>query len=290
MWVALAALDAQSPEGKLSFDVASVKPSTTFRIPNFPLNAGNAKPLGGRLSAVFPLSAYISFAYKLQQTQAKAAFAQAPKWVTTDGFEIEARAEGNPTKDQIRLMMQSLLAERFKLAVHLETREVPALALTLLKPGKTGPNLRPHSEGPACPEFAQPSSNPMNGDVFPRNCDTDQMRSSKGTRMIGYRNATTSLLATTIYFYGAMAGEVDRPVVDQTGLDGTFDFTIEYAPGEMDRFGRPSLPPNPDAAPPDPQGAAFLHAVHDQLGLKLVPSKAPIRMLVIDHVERPSEN
>jgi uncharacterized protein (TIGR03435 family) len=236
------------------------------------------------------LSAYISFAYKLQQTQAKAAFAQAPKWVTTDGFEIEARAEGDPTKDQMRLMMQSLLSERFHLAVHFDTREAPAFVLTLAKPGKTGPNLRPHSEGPPCPEFAQPVTTPVNGDVFPRNCDTDQMRTTNGLRTIGYRNATTSLLATTIYFYGAMAGEVDRPVVDQTGLDGNFDVTIKYVPGEMERLRRLGALPNPDASPADPQGAAFLHAVREQLGLKLTPSKAPIRELVIDHVERPSEN
>jgi bla regulator protein BlaR1 len=297
-WVALAALAAQSSEapdwqaaagGKLSFDVAAVKPSTTFRVPNFPLNAGNAKTPGGRLSAVFPLSIYISFAYKLQQTQAKDAFAQAPQWVTTDRYDIEARVEGNPTKDQMRLMMQSLLTERCKLAVHYETREVPVFALTLVKSGNTGPKLHPHSEGPPCPEFTQPAAGSISSDTFPPNCDTDVMRGSNGTRMIGYRNATTPLLATMIYFYGAMAGEVDRPVVDQTGLHGNFDFTIEYAPGEMDRFARPRTP-SPDARPPDPQGAAFLHAVREQLGLKLVPSKAPIRMLVIDHIERPSEN
>jgi bla regulator protein BlaR1 len=98
-----------------------------------------------------------------------------------------------------------------------------------------------------------------------------------------------ALLANAIYSYGGMAGEVDKPVVDKTGLSGTFDFTIEYAPGENDRFVRPG-PPNPDAPPPEPQGAAFLRAVRDQLGLKLVSSKGPIRTLVIDHVERPSEN
>jgi bla regulator protein BlaR1 len=110
----------------------------------------------------------------------------------------------------------------------------------------------------------------------------------KALRLIGYRNATMPLLAGAIYSYGTMAGEVDRPVVDQTGLNGRFDFTVEYAPGEYDRRRHPA--PNPDAPPFDSQGAAFLTAVREQLGLKLVPSKGPIRMLVIDHVQRPSEN
>ena len=107
--------------------------------------------------------------------------------------------------------------------------------------------------------------------------------------MIGTRNTTMASLADAISSYGAMAGEVDKPVVDKTGLDGRFDFTVEYAPGENDRFGRPG-PPSADAPPPNPQGAPFLSAVREQLGLKLVSSKGPIRTLIVDHVERPSEN
>src|ERR1022692_34137 len=76
--------------------------------------------------------------------------AHAPKWVSTDSFEIHALANGIPTKDQMRLMLQSLLADRFRLQVHIVTVQVPVLALVLEKPGKTGPKLRPHSEGPPC--------------------------------------------------------------------------------------------------------------------------------------------
>src|SRR5215469_14542298 len=97
-------------------------------------------------------------------------------------------------------------------------------------------------------------------------------------RLIGYRNATMPLLAGVIYTYGATAGEVDRRVVDQTGLSGKFDFTVEYAPGEGDRLGRPRppSPPNPDGQASEPQGASFLKAVREQLGLKLVATKGPI--------------
>jgi bla regulator protein blaR1 len=160
--VAIAIVAAQSPDtpgwqaaagGKTSFDVASVKPGSAPRIPDFPLDNGNAKTPGGRFSTSLPLLIYIAFAYKLppNEEQTRAMLAHLPKW-SGGLFEIEARAKGNPTKDQMRLMMQSLLADRFKLAVHFETREEPDHALTSIKPGKTGPKLRPHAEGPPCPD------------------------------------------------------------------------------------------------------------------------------------------
>jgi len=84
--------------GGQTFEVASVKPAKAFHVPNFPLNTGDAKPAGGRLSATFGLMAYIAFAYKLPPYLAVAMAAQLPKWATTDSFEIDARAAGNPTK------------------------------------------------------------------------------------------------------------------------------------------------------------------------------------------------
>ena len=122
-FLTIGALQAQSP-GKLTFDVASVKPAKPPRLPNFPLNNGDAKPPGGRFSASFSLPAYILFAYKLDAFQGKEMNAQLPKWASED-YAIDAEAEGNPTKDQMRLMMQSLLADRFKLKVHFETQGSP---------------------------------------------------------------------------------------------------------------------------------------------------------------------
>ena len=111
---------------------------------NFPLDSTDAfqdvqtgaRP-NGRFSAISELSIYIRFAYKLRLTnitQLEALKSHLPKWASTDVFEIEARAPANATKDQMRLMMQALLAERFQLAVHFETPEVPVLAMTLVKP------------------------------------------------------------------------------------------------------------------------------------------------------------
>jgi uncharacterized protein (TIGR03435 family) len=267
--------------GKMAFEVASVKPSDAPKIPNFPLDASNAKTSGGRFSAAFRLFAYIEFAYKLEPWQLSAALEHAPRWVTTDQYEIEARAEGNPTKDQMRVMMQSLLADRFKLAVHFETREVPVFALSLVKPGQFGPRLRPHAEGPPCPDsFTEPDRHALNAnDVFPPNCETAQMRGKpNGMSLVGSRNTTMALLAGAL----PSLGSLNRPVVDQTGLSGRFDFTIEWL--------FESAVVAPFRKEPDLPGPAFLDAVREQLGLKLESTRAPVQFIVIDSVEKPTEN
>jgi bla regulator protein blaR1 len=286
-WMAIAVFSQETPVaapwqiaagGKMAFEVASVKPSNPdkFTPPSFPLDAGDAfTPTGGRFSADFPLVVYISFAYKLQLTpgQMQAMTAHLPKWVASDRFSIQAKAEGNATKDQMRLMMQSLLAERFRLEVHFETQNIPLLAATLVKAGKTGPKLRPHGEGLACD--AAPSA-----DVFPNRCDVYAMMMLPGrANKLGSRNTTMEYLAGGL----SGAGRLTRPVVDQTGLSGRWDFTIEWTP-------EPTGPPPDGSAPPESQAPTFLEAVREQLGLKLESTNGPIHVLVVDRVERPSEN
>jgi len=158
---AIAALTAQSSNppdwqtaagGTATFEVASVKPMAyeLRHTPNFPLDNRNGFVPGGRFSAAFPLWAYITFAYKLPPAQQVPA--GLPGWVNNwDNalYGIEARTPSSSTKDQMRLMMQALLADRFKLAVHFETREVPVFALTLIKPGQTGPKAASAFCGPA---------------------------------------------------------------------------------------------------------------------------------------------
>ncbi len=146
-YAAIAVLAAQTPGdpdwqtaagGKLSFEAASVKSSKVFKPANLPMQYGNEKTPGGRFSASFPFVIYLEFAYKLWPFEiSQTSLAQVPKSVSEDFFEIEARGAGNPTKDQLRLMMQSLLADRFKLAVHFESREGPVLALDF---GQAGPD------------------------------------------------------------------------------------------------------------------------------------------------------
>src|SRR5580704_11837095 len=114
---------------KMEFDVASVKQNKSDgqSISNIPLGPGAVyTPTGGFFSATgFPLVTYIAFAYKLMGNDFQSLLAQLPGWATTDRYDIQARAQGDPTKDQMRLMMRSVLEDRFKLTMHTEPREVP---------------------------------------------------------------------------------------------------------------------------------------------------------------------
>jgi bla regulator protein blaR1 len=145
---------------KMAFDVASVKrhpydPASPGYMThtNIPLNSSDSyMPTGGLLSAEnLTVLTYISFAYKLTADETNSMVV--PKWGVTEHFDIGARG---PVSDQMRLMMQSLLADRFKLAVHWENRETSVFSVVLLKPGKPGPNLVPYT-GEPCPDGAKPT-------------------------------------------------------------------------------------------------------------------------------------
>ena len=169
--------------GHMEFEVASVRPAgpgARFRT-NLGLNIEDEPiPLGGRFSATASLGGYIALAYKFLPIgpQSDAVFGHLPMWATTDLFTIEAKASmANPSKDQMRLMMQSLLADRFKLAIHFETHDVPVMALVLVKPGKLGFRLRPHSQGPPCDAKIPPvdRNSPKIPDVWRPVCGDFQM-------------------------------------------------------------------------------------------------------------------
>lgn len=274
--------------GKMAFEVASIKRGAIVQ-PSFPLDDSDAfTPTGGRFVANFPVFSYITFAYKLTPTadQAQAMLAHQPGWVGTDRYTIEAKATGNPTKDQFRLMMQSLLADRFKLAIHFEIQQIPLLALTLVKPGKVGPNLRPHADGPPCNAVDAPPAKLT--EVFPSTCFGYAMSATPNHARLrtGARNTTMPLLAAHlpnlfVPGQGSVLEPTVRPVVDQTGLDGNFDILIEWSP-ESKVIGF--------EVEPDPVGPTFLDAMRDQLGLNLERARGPMQILVIDHAERPTEN
>jgi uncharacterized protein (TIGR03435 family) len=269
----VALMTAQSP----AFEVASVKLSKgPFMSPSFPLDASDAyKPAGGRFTADFPLTVYISFAYKLSLTpeQRQAMMARLPKWVATDSYRIEAKAPtANPTKDEMRAMMRTLLTERFGLVAHFEAQEVPLFALTLVKPGKHGPAIRPHAEGPPCDVAVGP-------EVFPNICDVRALEQTADRRnRAGSRNITMDLIAASL----SGLGQLGRPVVDRTGIEGRVDYTLEWTPDQ---------PATPAAGPaPELRETSFFDALREQLGMKLEPTRGPLQVLVIDKVDRPSEN
>jgi bla regulator protein blaR1 len=278
-------------EGRLSFEVASVKQNKSDAPPysNFPLNTGDQYvENGGHFVATnWPLVTYIFFAYKLMGNQGRPLLSQLPPWATTDRFDIEARATGNPTKDQMRLMMQSMLAERFKLGLHTEKREIPVLALVLAKTGRTGPQLQPHDASAPC----QPNAVPAPGDRIPSTFQqivAGQMPSLcnvilglppsvAGRSRLAGRNVTIGFMADMF----SQRVDRGRPMVDATGLPGKFDFVLEFTPE------------GPAAAPagePQSEGPTFEEALTDQLGLKAESRKSLMDVIVLDRVERPTEN
>jgi uncharacterized protein (TIGR03435 family) len=279
--------------GKMEFDVISVKPNKAGLPPsgprpytNIPLGPLDAySPTGGLFSATnMPLFQYMIFAYKLTPDQTQSVLSELPKWSTTENFDIQARASGNPTKDQFRLMMQALLADRFKLAVHYETRELPVFALVLDKPGKLGSQLQPHPENAPCSTAATPPGLPTTiAGGFPGPCGAliIMKPTAPGRLRVGARNVSIGMLASS---GNVQLTGVDRPILDKTGLTGKFDFVIEFTP----QITGP-LPPGANFQA-DESGPPFLEALKQQLGLKLDSQKGSVDVIVVDHVEQPSEN
>jgi uncharacterized protein (TIGR03435 family) len=305
---------AQSPSDALAFDVASVRPSQpgASQRNNVPLDAGNVyatvspddarTAAGGLFIATHqPLWRYISFAYKLSGTQELALrfnfFSGAPKsgaplWVTgsfvgsPEFFDISARAPANTSIDQMRLMMRTVLADRFHLTTHFVTADAPVFALVLVKPGLTGPHLQPHPASDTC-VTAEPSSDsapraatassPV-GDLPPVCGVIAHVPSSLPGQHHGGRAVPLSLFATSIPTMTGLAA-MPLPVVDQSGLQGLYDFNLTWVHDATAE----------DATVSD-NAAAFREALKLQLGLQLKPSRAPISFLIVDHVDHPTEN
>jgi len=285
--------DAQDWEkaagGKISFDVASVKQNTSGRgaRSNFPLDdtdsySGDTTLLS---ATALPLTSYIGFAYKLPAFEERKMEPQLPQWARTERFDIEARAATPSTKDQMRLMMQSLLENRFQWRAHFATHEEPIFLLVFAKPGQTGPQLRPNSDDPPCgsgppPSGPTPPGLKMDVGEFPPMCNVVMgfRRYMNGASLTtwGARNISMKQLANDIAV--APTANMDRPVVDATGLAGNFDFVMN--------FGEPT-PVEPNVAPVD-SGPTFLEALKDQLGLKLQSGTGPVGSLIVDHIEEPT--
>jgi uncharacterized protein (TIGR03435 family) len=280
----LGAQTAKNPE----FEVASVRANKSgdqTAQSNFPLGPGSVYvPNGGHFSTTnYPLTTYIYFAYKIMGNQEQALRAQLPEWVTTEHFDIEARTDGNTsldTKDQMRLMMRSLLADRFKLVMHTETRQVPVFGLVLAKPGKTGPWLQAHPDDSSCWGPAPPAN--QVAAQFPALCGglLPMLPAPSRAVKFGARNVTMQFIANQL----TALGQLDRPVFDQTGLRGSFDFALEFTP---EFNGNQSTPTDLGAVR---QAPVFMDALQEQMGLKLLSQKGSSDALILDHVERPSAN
>jgi bla regulator protein BlaR1 len=255
-----------------TFEVATIKPWHRTPPPPLPdgapapskiakIDPGNGAPqLRPQLHMILPIEILITSAYNLHPGSGKRIIG-GPDWLRQDidQFEIQAKIDDTQfaamqkmtpaqQREQIALMEQSLLADRFKLKVHFETRELPIYTLVI---AKGGPKLTPAKEG----EPTRLSA--LNGQLIATALTIDQF-------------AHSPLLGPATH---------GQQVIDQTGLKGTYDFTLNSSPEQ---------PATPDAsAETDPP---MFTAIQQQLGLKLVPSKGPVEVIVIDHIEQPSVN
>ena len=220
-----------------------------------PINAGGQTT--DRVHSILSARLLIAFAYKVPFGFERSRVLGGPDWLGSDDYEIQAKIEDslyaamqtmNPAqqREQVDLMEQSLLADRFKLKVHFETREMPAYALGI---AKGGPKLSPAKDG-------------------------------ESSRLSVRQNEMTATAITVDqWIHSPFLG--GRVVVDQTGLKGKYDFTLTWS--EQSVASGTGQESGSDAPP-------LFTAVQEQLGLKLVPTKVPVEVIVVDHVERPSEN
>lgn len=262
-----------------TFDVASVKPNKTggmgTRIMFQP---------GGRFKADnASLKMLIRLAYDVQNFQ----ITGGPSWIDSDKYDVEGKAEGGPPDDmrtmteeqrkadldRRRQMIQALLADRFKLSLHRESKEAPIYALVVAKGGPKLKELPPEAKTEAAPKDAP--------------AEPDPKHPMRGGMRMG-RGELTGEGIKLLFLADSLSNVVGRKVIDQTGLKGDYSFELKWTPDESHDQGFKG--PGDAPAAPDANGPSIFTAIQEQLGLKLESQKSPVDLLVIDHVEKASEN
>ena len=231
----------------LQFEVASIRPSK----PEAPSGFIKAAAGGdGYIAQGAPVRLMISLMFRIPERQIKG-----PDWIEKDRFDIAAKADKKYSIDELHAMYQNMLADRFKLKYHLETREANAYVLTV---DKGGLRMTPNDKAE---DFNIPWVPQAYGSV-------------KGTRVP---------MPYLCWQLGQILQSDERPVIDETGLKGKYDFTLIWLPGNADQF-RDTLPSDVLDRP------VIFSAVRDQLGLKLTAQKGPVTYFVVDHIEHPTAN
>jgi uncharacterized protein (TIGR03435 family) len=251
--VILGAIGLLSGQPALKFEVASIKSSQ----PGETGSGIRPAPGGERyVASNVTLKLLITVAYRIKADQV----AGGPAWMGADRYDMNAKAERPSSMQELHAMLQDLLADRFKLRFHRETKELPIYALTV---DKDGPKLKPHEARSA-------------GDPW-----IDQAQ--------GHFPQTTwhATFAPMDYFAWRLSMILDRPVVDQTQLTGDYDFDLKFTQEPP-----PNIQPGAllNGEPIDTSGPMIFEAIRQQLGLKLERQKGPVEILVIDQAVKPVEN
>jgi uncharacterized protein (TIGR03435 family) len=300
----------QTAENSPTFEVASVKPAAPIagnRIMVM-MRGGPGSPDPGQITYTnVTVKNVLMTAYGVKGFQITG-----PGWLDSERYDIVAKLPRGATKAEFMVMLQNLLAERFKLTLHREKKDLPMYALVV---GKNGPKLKESVDDPAPKEGDAPKAGgpadgpvvmgrlPMGKDGFPV---LPPGAAGRGSTAIMMMNGNARMTASKQPMAGLaemLSGQLDLPVVDMTGLTAKYDFTLYFAPEALVgmRLGAPPAPGPPpgeggggvpDASAPDAQSNPSLFtALQEQLGLKLEQRKGPVDLLVIDHLEKaPIEN
>jgi uncharacterized protein (TIGR03435 family) len=253
---------------------------------------GQTLPGGQVRSTNFSLLMLIRQAYGLTMTDQVLG---GPSWIDTYGFEVDAKPAASVTVAQARLMLRTLLAERFKLVVRREPREQPIYALVLARrDGTLGPQIKRSTGGcvPFVPGFARSAGGGDAGAVDPTKPGPQPQPGQPGRRCgVGPDGDTMKAgSATMTTLISILTPTVDRPIIDRTGLVGLFDFDLRYAgAGLLVGRGRGAAV-SPDAPVGTANLPSLFTALQEQLGLRLDAQRGPVDVLAVQSAELPTEN
>jgi uncharacterized protein (TIGR03435 family) len=265
----------QTPAGSrltagLQFEVASIKPSPFFD------RIMSVRPLPGRLSADATLQVLMQHAYGVQPFQ----LVGGPSWLTSDHYEIEAKADVSANRDQVFRMLQSLLEDRFQLKIHREIKELPVFTLVSNRGGFKLPAPRDgacvDSPADAAAEWVGAGRMAAPGELPPA-------KGRCGSVIVSVAQVRGGKIAMS-EFVRTLSTLVGRSVLDRTGFTALFDVQLDFVPDET----TPAMPSPPPGS--GISGISLAQALQEQLGLRLEPTKGPVEVLVVDHAERPSAN
>ncbi len=244
---------AFAPRGDLKFEVGTIKPSP----PEEP--GGGVRPAPGArryVGTALDLRSYLYVAYQVKPEQIMGG----PAWVDKEHYDLNAETDKPARIEDLHIMLQNFLSEKFKLQFHFEKKEMQAYVLTLDKGGPK--NLTARERTPGADFIVDMEPAPAFHQKWKLHC------------------------ASIDFFTWRLAGWFDRPILNQTGLDGCYDFEFSFTQ---------DLPPGiqdgqvPNGATVDASGPDVYRALQSELGLKIEAKRAPVEIMVIDHAERPSE-
>jgi uncharacterized protein (TIGR03435 family) len=298
---------AQTPAPPRSFEVATIKAAA----PMNPAQMAQGKVhLGVKIDAArvdigfFSIADLIRTAYEVKPYQVSG-----PDWITSERFDILAKMPEGATKEQVPAMLKALLADRFKLAVHKESREHPVYALVA---GKNGPKLEPAVPDSGAAADAAAAKNGMNIETNEGTVSVNRSPDGKGAVINSSKDGGArmtvgadgimhlEMLKTTMPAFADMLSRyVDLPVIDETGLKGEYHVSLDLTLEDMMRMAKlagivmPGMGPGGggpgavlgDSASSPGASTSVFHAV-ERLGLKLNPRREPVETIVVDHVER----